>query len=186
MTLTDLIAQSLREPRVAARGLLDMGVPVQASWATLVACICLGVVITFVISGGGDVAMIPGLAPISPFFMAAVSLCMSALFVFALFYSGQALGGQGSIAATVMIVAWLQVLQLVGQVVQTLVLLLSPALAALLSMAILLWLLWVLVSFVQEVMAFDGVGRAATALLLAITGVALGLSLILGLLGFGL
>ncbi|MGR3436312.1 MAG: hypothetical protein ACU0CO_15715, partial [Shimia sp.] len=103
----------------------------------------------------------------------------------ALHYAGQALGRPEPLAQTVTMMAWVQLLFLGGQVVQAALFLISPVFAALAGFAIILILLWVFLCFIDETYGLGSLGRAAFCLLIAVVGVGLGLTLILGLIGVG-
>ncbi|MEM6479182.1 MAG: hypothetical protein AAF647_09065, partial [Pseudomonadota bacterium] len=87
---------------------------------------------------------------------------------------------------SILVVAWMQVLQVAALVVQGFLVLVSPGLGALVAFAIGIGLIWVLLSFIDVLHGFGSLGRSALLLLFVIVGIGLGLSLILGLIGVGL
>ncbi len=107
------------------------------------------------------------------------------MLVFALHFTGTALGGQGTFAEALAVVAWLEVLSLVFRVAQVLIGLISLPVAGLLSIAATVFLLWCLVRFTQVLHRFDGVGKAVLTLFVALLGISLGVTLILTLIGVG-
>ena len=182
----DIVRLSVIDAPAAGRSLMTWRIGRDAAWSLLALGICLSVILIFALSGASALALIPGVAPLGPLSFALMVMSISVLLVFGLYFSGDALGGQGRFADTILVVAWFQIMQLLAQVAQTFALIVAPILAFMLGLAVMVWLIWLLLSLIKEINGFDGYGRAALTALLAVTGVVLGLSLMLGLLGVGI
>jgi len=183
-SLSSLVRQSIVAPHEAVQVLMSWRLSREAGWMMLALAICLSVVFVFALTGARPMPLVPGSVGIGPLTLATMVFGLSVMLVFAIYFSGDALGGEARFADTVVIVAWLQAMQFLAQIVQAFAILISPVLAAVLSFGIIGWLFWLLLTMIKGVMGFDTMGRAAMTLLLAITGVVLVTSLIFGLLGF--
>ena len=122
-------------------------------------------------------------SPVRVALVLGVSLVMS---VFAFFLAGKFLGGQGSLTDVLVVVTWWQFVGLGMSVVIMAVGALSVVLASTLSMAGNVWLLFALIGLLTGAHRFEtmfkGIGTVALSLFL----MAVGLMIILTLIGFGL
>ena len=180
MTLTDFLMAArftLREPRVAARWVLGMGIPVPARWTALA---LMAVVSTFLVMldlrivGAMDDPVVQG-AMANPIPLAAVQMLMLALSAWLMARVGQIFGGIGRFSDAVMLVVWMQAVLLLVQVVQILAALVSVPLSdavALVGFAISMWLM---TNFVAELHGFSSLGRV----FLGILGTGLALAVVL-------
>jgi hypothetical protein len=98
---------------------------------------------------------------------------------------GAILGGRGRLSEALLLMVWLEVLAVAIELVLLVASLLLPALAPFLGVAGIGVLLWCTVNFTRALHGFAGLGRSIAALLLGGLLVGLGLSVLLGLLGFG-
>lgn len=192
MTLTGaelgrLLQRSLLDPAGAARVVIDGRPPRRPLWLALVLVTCLGVLIAAAVDGpeiviplGAENDLV-----IPPFPYAAILGASLVVTVVALYWTGRALGGTGSFADALAVVVWLEVVAIAVRIVQIVILLILPPLAAVASILGLGILLWCLVNFVNELHGFRSLGRSVLTLVLAAVGIFVGLSLILALIGIG-
>ncbi len=183
-----LLALTVRDPAEAARLLLSLRLSRGVLWQALALVTIVSVLV---------VGLSPGPMPeaataegtdalfLSPFAYATILGASLVMLVFALHFTGAALGGTGSFAGTLTLVTWLEVLATAIRVVQVVTLLVAPVAAGIVSIAGLVLLGWTLVNFIRVLHGFDTLGRAVLTLLLAIAGMSVGLMLILGLIGVG-
>jgi hypothetical protein len=183
-----LLALTVRDPVEAARLLLSLHLSRGVLWQAL-ALVTIVSVLVVALSPGPmpDAATAEGTDALflSPFAYATILGASLVMLVFALHFTGAALGGSGSFAGTLTLVIWLEVLATAVRVVQVVTLLVAPVAAGIVSIAGLVLLFWTLVNFIRVLHGFDTLGRAILTLLLAIAGMSVGLMLILGLIGVG-
>jgi hypothetical protein len=183
-----LLALTVRDPAEAARLLLSLNLSRGVLWQAL-ALVTIVSVLVVALSPGPmpDAATAEGTDALflSPFAYATILGASLVMLVFALHFTGAALGGTGSFAGTLTLVTWLEVLATAIRVAQVVTLLVAPMLAGIVSIAGLVLLFWTLVNFIRVLHGFSTLGRAVLTLLLAIAGMSVGLMLILGLIGVG-
>jgi hypothetical protein len=184
-----LLALTLRAPGAAAAILVGLNLTRAVLWQALALVTVLSVLIVAFSPGpmpeAGPIAG-PGPVVLTPFAYVAVLGASLVMLVFAIYYTGAALGGTGTFPATLTLVVWLEVLATAIRVVQTVALLVSPLLGGLVSLAGLGLLFWTLVNFVNVLHGFGSLGKALLTLLLAVVGISLGVAVILSLIGAGL
>lgn len=185
-SLITLIGTSMTRPGEAAGELLAMGIPREGAWMMLGASIILTVLVSFVLSGGEAMQLVPGLEPLSPVLTVLFLGCLAVIMSYGIYFTGNAMDGGGTLTGSLLVVAWLQVLQFTGLLAQAVVYIISPEFSAVLGFGIALLLFWVLLCFIDVLHGFGSLGRAALLMLFVIVGIMLGLTLILGLIGVGL
>jgi hypothetical protein len=184
-----LLALTLRAPGQAAELLLSLNLSRAVLWQALALVTVVSVLLVALSPGpmpeAGPVAGPEGLT-LSPLAYAAILGASLVMLVFALHFTGGAMGGVGSFPGALILVTWLEVVAAAIRVVQTLALTLSPVLGGLVSLVGLGLLFWTLVNFVNVLHGFQSLGRAVLTLLLAVVGISLGVAFILTLIGAGL
>lgn len=182
--LKELIRLSIFEPRKAARSVLDMQFSREILWMMALLVVLLSVLLTYltmVVVGGSSVTVL-GIAQ-SPMFLAIFMAANMVFLIFALLWTGRALGGVGALEGFIAVITWLQALLLMAQVIQTVLALFSPSLSSTFGVASLVYGLWILIQFITEAHGFNHWGRGVAVLFLGILGVTAGISLILGVIG---
>jgi hypothetical protein len=177
-----LLVLTLRAPAEAAEALMALNLARAVLWQALALVTVLGVI---VIALGSNV--VPETAPVAgqdrleltPLTTAAVLGSLLVILVFALHFTGTALGGTGTFPAALTLVVWLEVLTTAVRIIMTAVYLIAPALGAFVSLAGAGVVLWTLVNFVNALHGFRSLGKAAMVLILAVVGMFLGLAFIL-------
>lgn len=184
--LKALARLSLEDPRAGARAVLALGVPLPAR--------TLGLLLTAVASAFlmhlGFLILPPVDDPLALFMAASplrtaviqwVFLVASVLLIFRI---GRAWGGRGSLPDTLLVMVWLQLIMLGVQILQLVVLLISPPVAGLLNLMGLVLFFWLMTSFIAELHGFQSRGAVLAGILVAGFGVAL-LIVVLLMLIFG-
>ena len=178
---------TLRNPRAAARMILEMRLPTQALWMALT---LVSVLTSLWFSGilqvadlpdseMGDMARnSPGYS--SPLFFAAMQWGRAVLSVFVLCWVGQVLGGQGQLRDVLAVVTWLQMVGVCVIVALTLVGVILPFITTLGMLAFFVWWIWAMVCFLDEAHGFGSPIKAFGVLMMSVLGVLIGLSIIMG------
>lgn len=180
-----LVRLSLTNPRDAALRLLATEPSAALGLQGIGLVAVLGGLLVGVLFGGRlELPTVDGLVALSPLAYAAVLFLTLVLGAVALASAGRVLGGTGTVAGALALVAWLQIIDLGLQVIGVATALLLPPLAPIVALAGLAVLFWCVVGFVQALHGI-GPGRAFGTILLALLGLGLALAVLLGLSGLG-
>lgn len=96
-----------------------------------------------------------------------------------IFWIGRARGGQGDLTRAILVVAWLEAIMLIVQVVQILIMLVLPGLAPILALATIGIFLWFMCNFIAEAHSFKSVGMVLLGVILTVLAFSLILSFII-------
>ncbi|MCH2077605.1 MAG: hypothetical protein MK180_12145 [Rhodobacteraceae bacterium] len=185
--LINLMMLSVTRPQEAAAELLGLNLSREVAWLLLGAATVLSVIATFVVSGGNAAQVVHGVPAFSPLMLALFLGCSSVVMGYAIHFTGNAMDGTGNLTNSILVVAWLQVLQFAGLLIQGVALTISVSFSAMLGFVIGMALFfWVFPSFLKVLHGFASMGRAALLMLFVIVGIGLGLTLILGFIGVGM
>lgn len=183
LDLRQLAILSIKDPAAAARLLTSIPVPREALWTGLALVAVLNALL-FALSN----VLVPTPTPMPG--MLAVPLVYCALVagglvltIYALFWIGRAMGGQGTLDEMMVVIIWLQALRIVAQIAVLLLLVTIPSLSVLLVFAVSLYGLYMLLHFINQAHQLDSMGRSAAVLIAALLAIVLGLSLLISLFG---
>lgn len=183
-TIKALVWLTLRAPRQAAAMLIALNPPRQARVLALgvvvVLSAVLGTLAEIVFAFVTKVDLGPTQSPVPLAMMQGALLVYGAGMVT---FMGRQLGGQGRFADALLLVAWIEFVLILGQVVQMLVMVFFPLVAVLATLALVGLMFWLLVNFVAVLHGFTNLfavgagviaGFIASALLAGIVLVSLG------------
>ncbi len=175
--------QSVIAPREVARLLLSLRLGHEALLvsAALVLVLNTLVVRASTILTPPDPSIAPFVSQPLTFFMGLGGIL--AIVALVLTWCGRALGGTGRIEDVGLMMIWLQALRVLVQCVMLVLAPIAATLAVLVSIAASAVGLWILVNVLAEAHGFETLGKAAFVLLLAVTGLALGMSFFFTLIG---
>lgn len=172
---------TLRNPRGAARELLGMGLPSSAAWSAL-ALVCVLSSMLFHLSLGlltaEDQAQLAGLLgnPLGTVVMSGFALL---ILVFGTHLIGRAFGGTGPLDGAVLLVAWIQAIFLMLQVVQVVFMMVLPVVADAIGTFGLVLFLWLLTPFVAELHGFRSVWKVLFGIIGSALAIAFALSILI-------
>lgn len=184
--LRALLGVTLRDPAAGAARILDLGLPRDVLWLALLLVTVLSVVLASLVQG--PVMVLPlgeTVLYATPFSYAVILGSSLIIMVFAIHWTGAALGGQGEFPGALAIVVWTEVLGIMVRLAQTVALLFGQSLAGIVGLLGLGFLAWAFLNFVNELHEFDSLGRSFLTVLLALLGIGVGLGLILSIIGVG-
>ncbi len=186
--LLRLMILSVTSPRDAAGVLMATNLSRAILWQSLVLVTVLSVLLVALTQGPMPELPVGATTPISvtPYAYAVILGSSLVMLVFAVHFTGQALGGTGDFGSTLILVIWIEVLGMALRMIQTIVLLVNPYVASLFSVLGFGLLCWVLLSFVNALHRFDSMWKALFTLVLAVIGISIGITLILTLIGVSL
>lgn len=158
--LIALLRETFRDPRGAARQVLQVRLPLDARWMALTLMAVgsallthLGVSLMMSRDELGATLALP-----SPLATATSQLMVLVLSAALATWVGRWRGGRGSFADALLLIAWLQFVLLVLQVAQMLLLLVLPPLGAFVGYAAVGLFFWLLTCFVAELHGFRSLG----------------------------
>lgn len=200
LTLTDLMRESLTDPRAATRRLLGLGLPSHTLWQALAAIIVLTVLLEqamFWLGGGGAalpdpetlslqdqqiLALTRGYAE-NPLGMAVIQGGLAVLAVYAIYFVGRMFGGQGGFTGALAVVAWFQTVLLALQVLQAVTGLILPPLAGIVALATIVLFFYLLTMFVAELHGFQSPGIVFAMIIATMIAMAFTITFLLTLFG---
>ena len=193
--LFGMALQTVPEPRKVARDVFSFGAPRSALWqilALLLVAMTFFAVISSVLfpvdaaeMGAilGDEAVAP--AFVSPIVTGLVQATTAVITVWAIYWIGRALGGTGSFDEALLTVIWLHFVLLILQIGILVLGLFAPAMALLLTVMSFVMTFWLLSHFVAEMHGFRSAGSVFAGIMMLLLVLAVVLSLLMAMLGFG-
>lgn len=179
------VGQTLQDPEAAARGIIQLRFSrIVLLQATLVVVIINAVLLALLWKIAPPPAEMP-LANISPLQFTALNCIGMVILASALARAGHLFGGTGNFDQALMLLIWLQAVGLTLDVAQIVLLLVSPLISALFSLAAVFVLLRCFVIFIKVLHNFDGLGRALFTVVIALIGTLFIAGILLAILGFG-
>ncbi len=178
-----LIKRTLLDPRGAARQIIDLRLPQPVLWNALLLVIIMSVLLTYgTVILAGQEALIIQIAG-SPLVFALFMAGQMVMLIFALLWTGKIIGGKGTLEAFAALIAWLQTLWLLAQIIQTVLMVFTPAVSAIIGIVSVVYGLWVLIQFIAEAHEFPSWIKGVGVMAMSIIGVVAGLSLLLSIIG---
>lgn len=170
-----------------ARKVVAVDVPRNTLWTGLALVAVINVILVTLLQllTPAPVAFQDQVFGLSPFSYAAIIGIFLVMFVYGTFYVGQMLGGKGTLVATLAIIVWFQSVSLTLEVIQLVLVLISPAIASLFGLLSLGALIWCFVNFVNVLHEFNNLGKAIAAVVLALLATGLAAGLLMAILGIG-
>ena len=183
VSFSDLALLTVRDPKSAAEIVLDWNVPREALW-TAIALISVVVTILSTLSN----MIIPVPPPLNgivgnPLLYCAIAAGGFIATVYAVYWTGRMLGGEGRIEEMMILLLWLQALRAVAQVAVLIALILAPVLASFLVLFIGVATLWVFVHFINAGLRLNSMMRAIAVLFLGAVALMAVLTFLLSMIG---
>ena len=192
MTLANvagLVRLTIAKPREAAQVVMRLPMTLQDRWAVVA---LMAVLSAFLMQAMA--ALLPPTVgpngevfqPVGPFFwagMVAIGMVITASLAFAV---GRWRGGKGELADAVILIAWLQFIQLLLVVVQLMLLVTLPMLAPVVEIGAVLLFLWLLVNFVAEMHGFRSLGLVFLGVIVTFVAAVFAMSILLMMMGVGI
>ncbi|HEY0214496.1 MAG TPA: YIP1 family protein [Paenirhodobacter sp.] len=165
------VLMSLRNPRQAAQALLALNLPMPARWTAVGAVVALsaalGTAAEMVFAAVTKSDVVPAAAPLA---MAALQFGLVLYGAWAMSFFGKMMGGRGGFADALVLVAWIEALLLMAQVVQLILMLLVPALSFIGSIGLILLLFWLLIHFTAALNGFTNTVKVGVSVIAIFVG----------------
>lgn len=185
-----LVGASLKEPKSAARTVLNMNVPDMALWQALS---LMAILTTLLVAGllqlvpvqDDDMGAVLESSVLfsSPFTAALLQWGQAVILVFVLHWVGRMFGGTAERRDVLAVMAWFQAvsfLLILGLVVIGMII---PLLSGLASLIFICWWIYAFICFIDVAHNFNAPWKTAGVLLAALIGFLIGTSLVLSLVG---
>lgn len=155
-TLLTELQLTLRDPRLGARRVMALQLPLPTAWAGLVLVAVLAAVLGYLGFAVSAQEVDPAMQSLfgSPLQSAVVQGLLQAIAAVLLFVVGRQFGGHGSFAQSVALTAWSGVPMVALQAVQLLALAIAPPLAAVAGMVAVVVNFWLITLFACELHGF--------------------------------
>lgn len=178
-----LVLETLQNPPGAAKQIMSWDLPRGILYQALAAMVAIN---TLVYGIGYYLNPTPngkamGLdTPIASF---AIGFGGVLVLVHLFFWAGRAVGGTGRFGDFLSLFIWFQAISVLGLLASLLGFMILPALGLLVNLSVLVFSIWLLVHFLKSGLGLTSLWHAAGLLIGVPTGVILGLSLLIGLIG---
>lgn len=182
-SIAGMIRETLRDPAQAARDLTATRYDRGTLWSALALVTVLSVLLLAGMQYLFAAPPTPGAPGVLPLTYALILGSTLVVMVFAVYYVGRSLGGQGTFPDTLLLIVWFQVISIFVQLVQVTAILIVPFLAAFVSIIGIVWLFYCLLTFINVLHGFDSYLKALGTFVMSILGIGFGLALIVTMVG---
>ena len=183
--ISNLLRLSLTNPTEAGAHILALRLNLGAALSAFAVTINIAVVLMFALSGFQPTTVLPGFAPMAPVVLVAIMGLGTLGLVGCIWLSARAFGGSGRFSDGVLVFAWIQILQVGLQIVQTALMVISVTFAGLISIFATGLLFWILFGLLNSWLNLGSMWKAALCFVLGVIGLSMGGAFILVSLGFG-
>lgn len=176
--LGQLIQTSIRSPKSAAAQIVDLRLDREVLWTALALVAVVNTfLLTLLIEISGPTMPLPGYftRPLALFILIAG---LTVVYVHAMYWAGQAIGGKGALMDVLALVVWFQILRALAQVVLIALSFVLPSLGALGSLVVAVWGFWIFLSFLSVALDLPSVWHALAVLIISFVGLMLGLGVL--------
>ncbi len=177
-----LIVLTVTQPAQTAQRIMLRRYDRGTLWMGVILVSVLSTMLVHILSVVSPVALPLGFTPM---LYGLVMGCILIVLSMALYLTGTMLGGKSTFPHSFALVIWLEMTALCFRVVQAVVTLISPQVAALLSLAGVVALFWILLNFINVTHQFKSLGRAFATIVIAVFGIGFGFGFFLSIIGLG-
>lgn len=182
--LKALALETIQSPRTAAQKIISLNLSRDVLWSGLVLVACVNSIIYSFSLFLGDTSALPTLFRNPVLFFTLVTGVLI-LTVHGFYWTGRALGGQGDLGDLLALMVWLQGLRAIAQAALFVMMLVSPLIGQLFSLAVGILGLWITVNFVTEALRLPSLMHGVGVIVLAVVGIVFGLLILISIVGLG-
>jgi hypothetical protein len=159
--LRDLLRETLKTPRAAARRLIDSGLAGSVAWTGYGIVVTASAVLAWLSMSAtpvatGGVVEGPGMTPLGVALVQAISILLLGGVATV---GGRVFGGTGRFPEALLLAVWLEFILILLQVVQLVVMIVFPFSSVLIGILGMVLFLWLLTNFVAELHGFSSLPR---------------------------
>lgn len=183
--VTDLVMETLRSPREAARRIIALDPPMEARWIGLLLVSVLALLETRL---GGLVLPLDDQPPIfalaaDPVLGVPFQVLSQLVIAIAIAGIGRIFGGTGSFADALLLIVWLEFMLVLAQAVQLVALVLVPPVGMLIAFVAIGLLIWLLVQFTAALHGFTNLALVVLGMVVSFLVIITILSMVLIMFG---
>jgi len=171
--MIDLLRLTFTNPNAAGLHILELRPSFGTALSAFMVTIIIAVVLMFALNGFQAAAILPGFPAISPVKLAMVMGIGTLGLVGTIWLTAQAFGGNGSLTDGILVFAWIQMLQVLLQIVQTALMLVSITLAGLVSLIATGLLFWILFGLLNSWLNLESMWKAAACFVISVIGLSM-------------
>lgn len=178
--------ESLSDPRGVARWLLNLNLPRAARWQALLLVLVLSAtafVIISLITGDNRPFTVFGINVGQALGLGIVQFLVLVSGAFATVWVGRRAGGHGDLDGAILLIAWMQFVLLLLQMVQIIFVVFAPGTIGLMNVVALAVAFWLLTNFIAELHGFQSLAKVLMAIIATMFAMAFALALLMSLLG---
>ena len=180
--LIPLMRMSVRAPRSAAEQIIALKFERDVLWSALALVAVINTFLMFFVNqNAGDSGMQFPAYFSQPLALFVLSAGVTVVYVHAMYWAGQALGGDGTLMDVLTIAVWFQALWVLAQIAVTVLAIAVPGLGAMLSLIVLIWGFWIFLNFLTVAVGLRTPTHAFVVEFMAFAGVVLGLGVLTAL-----
>jgi hypothetical protein len=182
--ILSLLRLSLTNPTDAGRVLVGLRLTPGTAFSAFALVIIAAVLLMFSLSGFQGVMLLPGFAPLSPWFLTAImgggtlGLCVCIWLI------SRAFSQSGRFADGLLVFAWIQLLQTLLLIVQTGLMVISVNIAGLVGLFATVLIFWILFGLMNAWLELESMLKAALCFVLGLVALSLGGAFLLVFFGF--
>ena len=178
--LTLLLQQTVQSPRVAARNLLDRNFPIGTAWLAISLMAALSACLTGVSVLAAPEQIEPNILVLfqNPLQVALLQAAVMVVMAMLIQGVGRVFGGAGRFADALLLIAWTEAILCALQLVQIVLVLVSPGIAAALGLFGLVLFVWVLANFIAEMHGFASAGKVLFGIIGTVLAMALAMAFV--------
>ncbi len=177
-----LALETLQNPRSAAAKIIGLSLGRDVLWTALVLVAAINSIIYSISLFLADTSMLPSVLR-NPLIFFVIINGVLVLSVHAFYWTGRVIGGTGDLGDLLALLVWLQALRAAAQGVLLVLMVVSPAIGQLFSLAVGVLGIWITVNFITEALHLPSLLHGLGVLVLAAVVLAIGLFLLVGLIG---
>lgn len=179
-----LAVNTLRDPKGSAADILRIALPRPVLWLAFALMITLSLImgeLVYLIATPPEDGPLTGQSALT---LGLIQAAFLFLMVFAITHIGRAFDGTGYFDGSLALMTWLQFVFLLIQLLQLVLLVIAPPLAAILTVLSIGLFLWVLVNFIAVLHGFQSTSMVFVMTLVSFVSIVFLISLVLTVLGF--
>ena len=184
LSAKSLFVDTITAPREAAQQIIVLRIPRKTSIMCVIFTICITVILFFLDLNSSANPIIFPLLMHHPLVLASLMIFGTIWSAFVIGFFGKILGGNEDTDSVLILLAWGQAVQVVFQVIATIIALLSIQLAALFQLIVFFIYVWIFISFIDVALKLENLFKAFfvtfSGLIAAFISVSMVLSLIFG------
>ena len=179
-----LLRLSLTNPTAAGQMLVNLRLTLSTALSAFALVIIAAVLIMIGLSGFQGMAVLPGFVPLSPWALTALMGGGTLGLVCCIWLISRAFSQNGRFADGLLVFAWIQVLQILLHIAQTVLMVISITMAGLIGLFATVLMFWILFGLINAWLELDSMLKAALCFVLGLVALSLGGAFLLVLLGF--